>query len=320
MDGLDLTAFYAPYERDGRRNAPQDPRMMVKVLLYGYATGVFSSRRIARKLEEDVGFRMLAADNFPQHRTLCELRRRHLTDFQALFVEVVCLARVPRTCGDKASRTTRDTLVASEPDSMAASPERGATDTAQRRRMPMATTEHAVKLTYDDYCRTPDDERYELLNGELMMVPAPNTKHQLVQGKLLGELGRFARGHGLGKVLGAPFEVVLSDTNLVQPDVLFISRAREDRLTEQNLRGAPDLVIEILSPSTAKVDVGQKYDLYGRHGVLEYWIVDPVAETIAVHRQRDGGLEPVATFGRGENLATAVLEGLALELDDLFAS
>ncbi len=67
--------------------------MMVKVLLYGYATGVFSSRRIARKLEEDVGFRMLAADNFPQHRTLCELRRRHLTDFQALFVEVVCLAR-----------------------------------------------------------------------------------------------------------------------------------------------------------------------------------------------------------------------------------
>ncbi len=184
----------------------------------------------------------------------------------------------------------------------------------------MATTEHAVKLTYDDYCRTPDDQRYELLSGELMMVPAPNTKHQLVQGRLLRELSRFAEGHGLGKVFGAPFEVVLSDTNLVQPDVLFISRAREDRLTEQNLRGAPDLVIEILSPSTAKVDIGQKYDLYGRHGVREYWIVDPVAETIAVHRQRDGGLEPVATFGRGENLATASLEGLALELDDLFAS
>ena len=89
VDGLDLTAFYAPYEGDGRRNAPYEPRMMVKVLLYAYATGVFSSRQVARKLEEDVAFRMLAAGNFPQHRTLCEFRRRHLADFQALFVEVV---------------------------------------------------------------------------------------------------------------------------------------------------------------------------------------------------------------------------------------
>ena len=93
VDGLDLTAFYAPYEGDGRRNAPYDPRMMVKVLLYAYATGVFSSRGIARKLEEDVGFRVLAAGNFPQHRTLCEFRRRHLADFQALFLEVVHLAQ-----------------------------------------------------------------------------------------------------------------------------------------------------------------------------------------------------------------------------------
>ena len=93
VDGLDLTAFYALYEGDGRRNAPYEPRMMVKVLLYAYATGVFSSRRVARKLEEDVGFRVLAAGNFPQHRTLCEFRRRHLEDFQALFVEVVRLAQ-----------------------------------------------------------------------------------------------------------------------------------------------------------------------------------------------------------------------------------
>ena len=93
VDGLDLTAFYVPYEGDGRRNAPYEPRMMVKVLLYAYATGVFSSRQIARKLEEDVAFRMLAAGNFPQHRTLCEFRRRHLADFQALFVEVVRLAQ-----------------------------------------------------------------------------------------------------------------------------------------------------------------------------------------------------------------------------------
>ena len=93
VDGLDLTAFYAPYEGDGRRNAPYEPRMMVKVLVYGYATGVFSSRGMARKLEEDVAFRVLGAGNFPSHRTLCEFRRRHLEEFKGLFVEVVCLAR-----------------------------------------------------------------------------------------------------------------------------------------------------------------------------------------------------------------------------------
>ena len=93
VDGLDLTAFYAPYEGDGRRNAPYDPRMMVKLLLYAYATGVFSSRGIAKKLEEDVAFRVLAAGNFPQHRTICEFRRRHLDDFKQLFVAVVGLAR-----------------------------------------------------------------------------------------------------------------------------------------------------------------------------------------------------------------------------------
>ncbi len=93
VDGLDLAAFYAPYAGDGRRNAPYDPRMMVKVLLYAYATGVFSSRKIAKKLEEDVAFRVLAAGNFPQHRTICEFRRRHLSDFKQLFLAVVGLAR-----------------------------------------------------------------------------------------------------------------------------------------------------------------------------------------------------------------------------------
>ena len=93
VDGLDLKAFYARYEGDGRRKSPYEPRMMAKVLIYGYATGVFSSRGLARKLEEDVAFRVLAAGNFPSHRTLCEFRRRHLSDFKKLFVEVVGLAR-----------------------------------------------------------------------------------------------------------------------------------------------------------------------------------------------------------------------------------
>ena len=182
------------------------------------------------------------------------------------------------------------------------------------------TTQGAVRQTYKDYCATPDDKRYELLNGNLMMVPAPNRKHQWVLGRLHVELDRFTQEHGLGEVYVAPFDVVLSDTDVVQPDLLFISRARKHTLTDKNVQGAPDLVIEILSPSTADRDRGYKRDLYGRHGVLEYWIVDAMAETVAVHRQRDGRLELAETFGRRATLQTALLERLQLKLDDIFAS
>jgi transposase len=90
---LDVRVFYEAYEGDGRRKAPFEPCMMLKVLIYAYATGVFSSRKIARKLEEDVAFRVLGADNFPQHRTICDFRKRHLADFQNLFMQVVRIAR-----------------------------------------------------------------------------------------------------------------------------------------------------------------------------------------------------------------------------------
>lgn len=184
----------------------------------------------------------------------------------------------------------------------------------------MATaTQGAVRQTYTDYCATPDDERYELLDGNLMMVPAPNRKHQHVLLTLAAKLRDFTEEHRLGTVYVAPFDVVLSDTDVVQPDVLFISRAREHMVTDDNVRGAPDLVIEILSPSTADRDLGYKHDLYGRHGVLEYWIVDPMAETVAVHRQGDGRLEAAETLGRGDTLRTALLDGLELKLDDIFA-
>lgn len=93
VEELDLSVFYAPYEGDGRRKAPYEPRMMLKTLVYAYATGVFSSRKIARKLEEDVAFRVLGADNFPKHRTVCEFRKRHLEDFQSIFVQVLRIAR-----------------------------------------------------------------------------------------------------------------------------------------------------------------------------------------------------------------------------------
>ena len=93
VDQLDLAAFYERYEGDGRRNQPFEPRMMVKVLLYGYASGTFSSRRIAKKIEEDVAFRVLAGNNFPAHRTIADFRKEHLIAFEDVFVQVVSLAQ-----------------------------------------------------------------------------------------------------------------------------------------------------------------------------------------------------------------------------------
>ena len=92
VEELDLRVFYAPYEGDGRRKSPYEPRMMLKILLYAYTTGVFSSRKIAKKLEEDVAMRVLAANNFPQHRTICDFRKRHLEDFKSIFIQVVQIA------------------------------------------------------------------------------------------------------------------------------------------------------------------------------------------------------------------------------------
>ena len=184
----------------------------------------------------------------------------------------------------------------------------------------VATAQPAVKLTYDDYCAAPADNRYELLDGELIVVPAPNTKHQRVNRELTTRLDRFISDRGSGELFYAPFDVVLSDSDIVQPDLLFVSREREHMITAENMRGAPDLVIEILSPSTADKDRGKKRTLYGKHGVTEYWLVDPAAETVQIHRLQGETLIPTRTFGREETLRSPLLSGLELHLDDIFLS
>lgn len=185
----------------------------------------------------------------------------------------------------------------------------------------MATTQPVVKFTYEDYRTAPADKRYELLDGDLLMVPAPNLKHQRVQMALSMELNVFIRERALGELFSAPCDVVLSDTDIVQPDLLFVSRERGHLLSGgENVRGAPDLVIEILSPATADRDRGYKRALYGRHGVTEYWLVDPIAETVLLHRQRAGVLAVTHTFGRGQTLRSPLLPGLELQLDSVFSS
>ena len=185
----------------------------------------------------------------------------------------------------------------------------------------MATAQPVVKFTCEDYRTAPDDKRYELLDGDLLMTPAPNLKHQEVQCRLGRRLAQFVEERALGKFFFAPCDVVLSDTDVVQPDLLFVSRERAHLLRGGDaVRGAPDLVVEILSPATADRDRGYKRTLYARHGVREYWLVDPAAGTVWIHRPRDGALAVARTFGRGRTLRSPLLAGFELDLDAVFAS
>ena len=185
----------------------------------------------------------------------------------------------------------------------------------------MATAQPVLKFTYEDYRTTPEDKRYELLDGDLLATPTPNLKHQEVQFELGIQLGRFVKERALGEFFFAPCDVVLSDHDVVQPDLLFVSRERAHLLSGGDaVRGAPDLVVEILSPATAGRDRGYKHALYARHGVAEYWLVDPADETIAIHRLRDGALVVAHTFGRGQTLRSPLLAGFALDVDSVFPS
>ena len=124
-----------------------------------------------------------------------------------------------------------------------------------------------------------------------------------MRGQLQIELGRSSGNSNCGDCSQPPGDVILSDNDVVQPDLIFVSHEREHLLnSSQNVRGSPDLVIEILSPSTADKDRGYKRTLYAKHGVAEYWLVDPLAETIQTQRQRAGALTPTGTFGSGDTL------------------
>ncbi len=176
-----------------------------------------------------------------------------------------------------------------------------------------------LKFTVRDYMSTPNDKRYQLLDGEMIVAPSPVTRHQVISARIFLALNQFVHQHSLGQVLFAPLDVVLSNHDVAQPDILFVSNARSAIITEANIQGAPDLVVEILSPGTAEYDRGYKQALYGRHGVREYWLVDPDAETVEVLTRGEQGLAPLATYRRGGLIASPLLEGLALELNQVFS-
>jgi len=148
-----------------------------------------------------------------------------------------------------------------------------------------------VKLTVEDYMLFPDDgKRHEIIDGEHYMTPAPTTKHQRISLEISATLHAFVSQHKLGEVFAAPCDVILSAVDVVQPDVLFISAARGSIITDANIQGAPDLVVEILSAGTRKTDEIVKRKRYEHFGVKEYWVVDPELESIKVYRMGSRGM------------------------------
>lgn len=178
-----------------------------------------------------------------------------------------------------------------------------------------------IVMTYEDYLRLPDDgKRYEILEGELFVSPSPITKHQIVSGNLYGILHQHVRKHKLGRVFSAPMDVVLSRTNVVQPDLFFVSNARKKIITETNIQGAPDLVVEILSETSEEQDRVAKKQIYARHGVKEYWLIDPDRETLEVYKldAKTRAFEHIATYQSDEAFQSALLPNLEITLADLW--
>ena len=179
-----------------------------------------------------------------------------------------------------------------------------------------------VKLTYDDFMLFPDDgKRHELIDGEHYVTPSPNTRHQRISGNLFLLIGSWLEVHPIGHVFYAPYDVVFSDFDVVEPDLLYLSNERAaDVLTPLHARGVPELVIEIMSKGTRKRDETIKRRLYERTGVTEYWVVDPAIDVIQVHRRvQDRFATPIElSRGAGGVLTTPLLPGLDLPLDRIF--
>ncbi|MCC6545491.1 MAG: Uma2 family endonuclease [Nitrospirae bacterium] len=183
----------------------------------------------------------------------------------------------------------------------------------------MATsTIEKKKYTYDDYLKTPDDVRYELIEGDLLMTPSPITNHQRISRKIEFLLEKFVTENDLGEIFYAPYDVHFDDENVVQPDILFVSKERSNIIGDKNLQGAPDLVIEILSESNAYRDLIQKKKLYARFGVKEYWIVVPGEKTIDIHILKDKTYQLHKTLEEADTLESQILKGFKMELKAIF--
>jgi Uma2 family endonuclease len=177
----------------------------------------------------------------------------------------------------------------------------------------------SLRFTYEDYARLPDDRRYEVIDGELFLTPAPTPFHQIVKGRIERLLEEHVEEQALGIVLDAPCDVVLSRFDVLQPDIFFISSERLAVIGEKYISDAPDLVVEVLSPGTRKRDRILKARRYARFGVGEMWIADPDKKTIEVYVNTGKSFRRDALYAGDDVLRSPMLPGLQIPLARVFS-
>ena len=187
----------------------------------------------------------------------------------------------------------------------------------------MTVPNRHIRFRYEDYKSLPEsmEKRYELLDGDLLMVPAPTTTHQRISRNLEMRLHEYCQRTKFGEVFDSPVDVVLGEDDareVVQPDLLIVATERASIIAEEEIRGAPDLVVEILSTGTERRDRGYKKILYGRYGVREYWIVDPVGRSVEVHTLTQAGLELRGSFTGEETVESTLVPDLELTAESIF--
>lgn len=173
--------------------------------------------------------------------------------------------------------------------------------------------------TYEDYAKLPEGTPCQLIGGKLIMTPAPSTYHQEISKRLGYLLYEYAElKQKLGKVFHAPIDVYFEDEETYQPDIIFISNNRVGIIKKEKIEGAPDIIMEILSPSTAYYDLVHKKDIYAKHGVKEYWIVDPIEKWIESYKNENGKFTLIGRMQKGESINSTVLMGFKVKLDAIF--
>ena len=181
------------------------------------------------------------------------------------------------------------------------------------------TVPKELALTYDEYLLLPEDGyRYEILEGDLVMTPAPNPRHQNVLRNLVRIIDLTCLAEDLGTVYFAPIDVILDQTTIIQPDLVFIRKARLAIVTERGIEGVPDLVVEILSPGTARRDRIIKARIYARHGVSDYWLVDPDHRTLEAFHLGPTRYRKVASLRGKQAFHPLPFPDLAIRLTDLW--
>jgi len=171
-------------------------------------------------------------------------------------------------------------------------------------------------FTYEDYLKLEDNQDYEVIGGKLILVPKPMPYHQEIVGRLITELNIYLRKNSLGKIY-SDVDVVFS-SQVVSPDLVFISKDRLSIVTETNIQGAPDLAVEVLSPSTQKYDRKQKSQLYHANGIKEYWIIDPALQLVEVFISGENEWNRSGVYDEGDILTSPLLPGLRIELKNVF--